>query len=59
MNTLAALCAASGLDMAKAGEGELARVWTKVEAIRAKQAAKLAHSPLPQHVGQITERGGS
>jgi hypothetical protein len=59
MNTLAALCAASGLDMAKAGEDELARVWTKVEAIRAKQAAKPAHSPLPQHVGQITERGGS
>ena len=49
MNTLAALCTAHGLDMAACGETELARVWTKVESIRAKQAAKPKHSPLPQH----------
>lgn len=48
MVTLAALCLAQGLDMHAAGETELARIWTKVEAIRAKQAAKPKHSPLPQ-----------
>lgn len=47
MVTLAALCLANALDMHEAGETELARVWTKVEAIRAKQAAKPKHSPLP------------
>lgn len=47
MVTLAALCLAQGLDMHAAGETELARIWTKVEAIRAKQAAKPKHSPLP------------
>ncbi|UYY77762.1 IS110 family transposase [Sphingomonas sp. R1] len=50
MVTLAALCLANGLDMHANGETELARIWTKVEAIRAKQAAKPKHSPLPQHV---------
>lgn len=47
MVTLAALCLAHGLDMDKAGEDELTRIWTKVKQIRAKQAAKPAHSPLP------------
>lgn len=47
MVTLAALCLANGLDMHEAGEIELARIWTKVEAIRDKQAAKPKHSPLP------------
>ena len=47
MVTLAALCLAQGLDMHAAGETELARIWTKVEAIRAKQTAKPKHSPLP------------
>jgi len=47
MVTLAALCLANGLDMHADGETELARIWTKVEAIRAKQAAKPKHSPLP------------
>jgi hypothetical protein len=47
MVTLAALCLAQGLDMHQAGEVELARIWTKVEQIRAKQAAKPKHSPLP------------
>lgn len=45
--TLAALCLAWGIDMHAAGETELARVWTMVEKIRAKQAAKPKHSPLP------------
>lgn len=48
MVTLAALCLAQGVDMHAAGEGELARIWTKVEAIRAKQAAKPKHGPLPE-----------
>jgi hypothetical protein len=48
MVTLAALCLANGVDMHEGGEVELARIWTKVEQIRAKQAAKPKHSPLPQ-----------
>ena len=47
MVTLAALCLANGLDMHANGETELLRIWTKVEAIRAKQAATPKHSPLP------------
>ena len=48
MVTLAALCLANGLDMHDAAEVELARIWTMVEKIRAKQAAKPKHSPLPE-----------
>ena len=48
MTTLAALCLANGLDMHIAGEDELARIWTKVEQIRAKQAAKPEGSPLAE-----------
>ena len=47
MTTLAALCIVSKLDMHEAGETELARIWTKVDAIREKQARKPRHSPLP------------
>jgi hypothetical protein len=49
MVTLAALCLAQQLDMHEAGDVELARIWTKVEQIRAKQASKRAlfNSPLP------------
>ncbi|WP_460044191.1 DUF4194 domain-containing protein [Pseudomonas sp. S2_H01] len=47
MVTLAALCLAQNLDMHEAAEAELARVWTKVEQIRAKQLAKPAIGPLP------------
>ncbi|MFC6282197.1 MULTISPECIES: hypothetical protein [Polaromonas] len=47
MLTLAALCGASRIDMQEAGETELKRVWTKVDQIRAKQAAKPVNSPLP------------
>jgi len=50
MVTLAALCSAHGITLKDASETELARVWTKVEKIRAKQAAKPKHSPLPEHV---------
>ena len=57
MVTLAALCLANGLDMHANGETELARIWTKVEAIRAKQASKPKHSPLPQHVATLTNGG--
>jgi hypothetical protein len=48
MVTLAALCLANELNMHAAGEAELARIWTMVEKIRAKQAAKPKHSPLPE-----------
>ncbi|MCE1010171.1 hypothetical protein [Pseudomonas monteilii] len=47
MVTLAALCLANSLDMHQLGETELARVWTKVDAIRAKQASKPQFGPLP------------
>ena len=48
MVTLAALCLAQGIDMHEGGEKELKRIWTKVDQIRAKQAAKPKHSPLPE-----------
>lgn len=47
MITLAAYCLAHAIDMHQAGEIELARVWTKVDAIRAKQATKPTGSALP------------
>lgn len=48
MLTLAALCNASTLSMSLSSSDELDRVWEKIEKIRAKQAAKPQHSPLPQ-----------
>ena|ERR1035437_5629192 len=48
MVTLAALCTCNNADMANSGETELAHVWTKIEKIRAKQAGKPKHSPLPE-----------
>lgn len=50
MVTLAALCLAQKIDMHDAGKVELARVWTMIEKIRAKQASKPKHSPLPHFV---------
>lgn len=49
MITLAALCLANGLDMHAEGERELKRISTPemTAKIRAKQAAKPKHSPLP------------
>lgn len=40
MVTLAALCLAAGTDMQADGDAELAAIWTMVDRIRAKQAAK-------------------
>ncbi len=48
MVTLAAMCNTLGVDIEVAAETELVRVWTKVDAIRAKQAAKPTGSALPQ-----------
>lgn len=48
MVTLAALCLAARLDMHQDGYTELARVWGKINVIRAKQATKPQFSPLPQ-----------
>ncbi len=48
--TLVALANCHDMDVMVAGETELARVWTKIDAIRQKQAAKPKHSPLPQSV---------
>lgn len=47
--TLAALCNAQGIDLDEAREAELARVWSKVEQIRAKHESKPkgVRSPLP------------
>lgn len=49
MVTIAALCFPSELHMSVAAETELARVWSKIDVIRAKQAAKPKHSPIPEH----------
>ncbi len=46
--TLAALCTVRGIDMDLAGEQELSRNWSRIEKIRAKQAAKPQGSALPQ-----------
>ncbi|WP_260855657.1 hypothetical protein [Mesorhizobium amorphae] len=54
MVTLAAYCLAHDLDMHEAGETELERIWTKVEQIRAKQAAKPTGSALPVAVPAAT-----
>lgn len=47
--TLSALCNASGIDEDLAAIDELNRIWTVIDMIRAKQAAKPKHSPLPEH----------
>lgn len=51
MVTLAALCLANDIDMHIGGEVELLRILQPaiMEKIRAKQAAKPKHSPLPAH----------
>ena len=46
--TLAGLCGATSIDMAKAGDVELERNWERIENIRRKQACKPQNSPLPQ-----------
>jgi hypothetical protein len=57
MVTLAALCFPNDLNMEAAAEKELARVWTKIDKIRAKQAAKPQHSPLPERNGCVIRAG--
>jgi hypothetical protein len=47
MVCLAAYCNAAQVDMQHAAETELARIWTKVDQIRAKQLTKPKGSPLP------------
>lgn len=47
MVTLAALCLAHETNLDANAEAELRRIWTKVDQIRAKQAEKPKHSPLP------------
>ncbi|MBF0305166.1 MAG: hypothetical protein HQL41_05910 [Alphaproteobacteria bacterium] len=47
MMKLAGLCHAAGTNMHRAGEDELARVWTEIDDIRRKHAAKPHGSPLP------------
>ncbi|MEH3093394.1 MAG: hypothetical protein PGN20_15465, partial [Agrobacterium cavarae] len=47
MVTLAAFCWSHGIDLDEAARTELARIWTKIDAIRAKQAAKPTGSALP------------
>lgn len=56
MVTLSALCLAHGFDMMAAGDKEVRRVWAMAEKIRAKQAAKPKHSPLPESPPTITIR---
>lgn len=56
MVTLAALASANDMSIISNGEIELTRIWTKVEQIRAKQAAKPKHSPLPVDVKQPVDR---
>ncbi|MGO4338976.1 hypothetical protein AB4037_29080 [Labrys sp. KB_33_2] len=58
MVTLAARCLARGIDMHAAGEAELARIWTKVDAIRAKQAAKPTGSALPVAPSDLASQEG-
>lgn len=59
MVTLGALCAAVGVDMAHAGEAEIARVETPdaIARIRQKQASKPAGSALPGRAYLATQTG--
>ena len=52
--TLAASCIAHDIDMEKAGEDELARIWQKVEKIREKQKAKPRGDTLMEAYGGKT-----
>ena len=47
MVTLSALCSASDIEMMDAGRAEVKRVWSKMDVIRAKHAAKTIRTPLP------------
>ncbi|MGV1939501.1 hypothetical protein ACQZ5D_03430 [Agrobacterium sp. 22-211-1] len=47
MVTLASFCLVHGINLNEAAQLELARVWTKIDAIRAKHASKPTGSALP------------
>ena len=53
--TLAAYCWVHGLDYEAAARAEVARVWTMIDVIRRKQAAKPKGSPLPVAVDHPAE----
>ncbi len=57
MVTLAALCNTVDVQIFSAAQTELARVWTKVEQIRAKQAAKPTGSALPVAASLLEKKG--
>lgn len=57
MVTLAAFCNTFGISITAEAERELARVWTKVEQIRAKQATKPTGSALP--IAQDGQKGAT
>lgn len=48
MITLAALCYANGVDAQECAKVEVERIYAKMPEIRAKQAAKPKHGPLPE-----------
>lgn len=48
MVTLAALANAQTIDLGISAEDERARIWANMDIIRAKQAAKPKHGPLPE-----------
>lgn len=47
LSTLSSLCGVYEIDMMQAAERELARVWTKIDVIRVKEASKPTFLPLP------------
>lgn len=53
--TFAALCNAHGINGAVAAEHELTRCWSKIDKIRAKQAAKPKFGPLPGAASAMVE----
>jgi hypothetical protein len=55
MVTLAALCSAHHADMNSCADAEIARCNNSIERIRAKQAAKPKHSPLPSRPEDLPE----
>ena len=58
MITLAALCNTIAVDIDAAAETELARIWAKVDQIRAKQAGKPTGSALPVAPAPPAESAG-
>ncbi len=45
MLTLSALCSAYGIDMMEAADLELARVWDRIEQVRAKKMKAMGPTP--------------